>query len=82
MFVNVQLTDRPPALNEKYPVVIFTHGDDYKLGDAQMYAGHILAKKEVVVITFNYRLGALGQSLAGIDGILWCRVGTGDSGWV
>ena len=55
-----QLTDRTEAENRGYPVVVFIHGEDYKLGDAQLYAGHILAKKEVVVVTFNYRLGALG----------------------
>ena len=33
------------------------------MGDSMMYPGHILAKKEVVVVTFNYRLGALGNYL-------------------
>ena len=30
-------------------------------GTAQQYPGHVLATKEVVVVTFNYRLGALGK---------------------
>ena len=41
--------------------MVFVHGEDYAAGDAMMYAGHILARKEIIVITFNYRLGALGK---------------------
>ncbi len=41
--------------------MVFVHGEDFKLGDSQLFPGHILAKKEVLVITFNYRLGALGK---------------------
>ena len=42
--------------------MVFIHGEDFAAGDAMMYAGHVLAKKEVVVITLNYRLGALGKT--------------------
>ena len=57
----LQFTDRSDERNRNYPVMVFIHGEDYKLGDAQLYPGHVLAKKEVVVVTFNYRLGALGE---------------------
>ncbi len=58
---SLQLTDRPREKNKDFPVLVFVHGMDFKLGDAQLYPGHILARKEVLVVTFNYRLGALGR---------------------
>ena len=42
--------------------MVYVQGEDFKNGDSMMYPGHILARKEVLVVTFNYRLGALGQS--------------------
>lgn len=41
--------------------MVFVHGEEFRLGDSQLFPGHVLAKKEVLVITFNYRLGALGK---------------------
>jgi len=55
------LTDRPEFINRKYPVLVFIPGEDYKNGDSMMYPVHLLAHKEVLVVTFNYRLGALGM---------------------
>ena len=40
--------------------MVFVHGEDYKFGDAMLYPGHIIGQKEILVVTFNYRLGALG----------------------
>jgi len=56
-----QITDRPDNRNRDYAVLVFVHGNDFKWGDAVLYPGHILARKEVLVVTFNYRLGALGR---------------------
>ena len=47
--------------NDFHPVIVFVHGDDYKIGDAMLTPGHVVAKREVIVVTFNYRLGALGS---------------------
>jgi para-nitrobenzyl esterase len=47
--------------NKDYPVLVYVHGEDYKTGDALLTPGHVIAKKEVIVVTFNYRLGALGM---------------------
>ena len=30
-------------------------------GASQQYPGQVLATREIVVVTFNYRLGALGK---------------------
>ena len=56
-----QVTDVPAWRNHNYPVLLFIHGENFNLGDSQLYPGHILAQKEIIVVTFNYRLGALGM---------------------
>ncbi|XP_070581595.1 acetylcholinesterase-like [Ptychodera flava] len=49
--------------SNRYPVMVFIQGGGYILGGdfLPLYNGEVLAyKKQVVVVTFNYRLGALG----------------------
>ncbi|XP_077979544.1 fatty acyl-CoA hydrolase precursor, medium chain-like [Glandiceps talaboti] len=55
--------------SEKFPVMAFIQGGGYEIGTAMyLYDGRILAqRKKVVVVTFNYRLGALGY-LSTMDG--------------
>ena len=55
------MTDRPERLNKNYPVLVFIPGEDYKNADSMLYPAHLLAHKEVLVVTFNYRIGALGM---------------------
>ncbi|MGH9304644.1 MAG: carboxylesterase/lipase family protein [Acidimicrobiales bacterium] len=56
------------------PVMVFVHGGSFTGGSGalSLYRGDGLASRGVVVVTFNYRLGALGwlghPSLAGEDG--------------
>ena len=45
---------------ERYPVMVFIHGGSYEVGAGRMVDGSVLAQFGVVVVTFNYRLGALG----------------------
>ena len=52
-----------PAQPGKYPVMVWIHGGAFMLGAGSydMYHGQNLAsKQEVVVVSLNYRLGALG----------------------
>ena len=57
-----------PALSGKRPVLFFIHGGGNQQGSASetingavLYTGKFLAsRKDVVVVTINYRLGALG----------------------
>ncbi|HVG12262.1 MAG TPA: carboxylesterase/lipase family protein [Flavisolibacter sp.] len=44
----------------KKPVMFWIHGGGFLGGSAKGYDGRELAKKGVVVVTINYRLGALG----------------------
>jgi para-nitrobenzyl esterase len=48
--------------NAKLPVMVWIHGGGFVIGAASQipYEGSALAKEGVVLVTFNYRLGALG----------------------
>ncbi len=50
-----------PGLHDA-PVVVFIHGGGFFVGAGSMplYSGEHLAEHDVVVVNFNYRLGALG----------------------
>lgn len=46
---------------EKYAVMVYIHGGFWESGSGNEFPAHILAaSQEVVVVTFNYRLGPLG----------------------
>lgn len=58
-FVFVQISI---GVTDQYPVMFYIHGGDLEHGASNQFPGHMLAGwGEVVVVTFNYRLGALGQ---------------------
>lgn len=45
-----------------YPVMVYIHGGDFSHGASNLFPGHMMAAfYEVVVVTINYRLGALGK---------------------
>jgi carboxylesterase type B len=42
--------------------MFYIHGGDFMRGASNLFPGHIMAAfYEVVVVTINYRLGALGK---------------------
>lgn len=52
--------DRSPMRN--LPVIVFLHGESFEWNSGNAYDGSILASYgQVIVITLNYRLGALGK---------------------
>ena len=52
--------DRFPAKN--LPVIVFLHGESFEWNSGNPYDGSVLASYgEVIVITLNYRLSALGE---------------------
>lgn len=54
-------TDETPVeYPNLYPVIVFIHGGGWTMGASQQYPGVFLAERKVVVVTFNYRLNALG----------------------
>ena len=58
-----------PALDGARPVVMWVPGGSFRIGSASLplYDGAHLAARDVVVISVNYRLGALGW--LGADGV-------------
>jgi len=53
--------------------MVFIHGGSYEVGAGRMVDGSVLAMFGVVVITFNYRLGAFGAFQSGLSGrIAYC----------
>ena len=58
--LNVWTPARSPR--ERLPVMVWIHGGGFNFGSTSMpeYDGRNLAKKGVVVVTVNYRLGPLG----------------------
>lgn len=61
LYLNVWL---PPGASagDKLPVMVWIHGGGLRNGSAStpLYAGGALARRGVIVVTTNYRLGALG----------------------
>lgn len=53
-------------LNGSVPVIVYIHGGSFSYGDARSQAGpEYLMDRDVVLVTFNYRLGALGFMAVG-----------------
>jgi para-nitrobenzyl esterase len=57
LFLNVFTTG---VTASRRPVMVWLHGGAYQSGTGNIYDGAAVAKKGVVVVTLNYRLGALG----------------------
>jgi para-nitrobenzyl esterase len=61
--VNVTTPAGPPSDPAGYPVLLWVHGGGYVQGTGSgepVGDGRALARRGLVVVTFNYRLGALG----------------------
>jgi len=50
---------------KKRPVMVWIHGGAFSLGsgDSSFYGPDYIVEKDVVLVTLNYRLGALGTLL-------------------
>ncbi|XP_063220392.1 neuroligin-2 [Bacillus rossius redtenbacheri] len=61
LYLNIYSPSVSANVAEKYPVMIYIHGGDFVRGASNTFPGHVMATfYNVVVVTFNYRLGALG----------------------
>jgi para-nitrobenzyl esterase len=60
LYLNVWTAAKSPS--ERRPVIVWTYGGAFTsgAGSLAMYNGAALAKKGVVVVTYNYRLGVFG----------------------
>ena len=60
LFLNIYAPNNQ-QVNKKYPVMIYIHGGHYTRGASNSFPGHVMAAfYDVIVVTINYRLGALG----------------------
>jgi carboxylesterase type B len=59
LFLNVWTAARGPR--ERRPVAVWLHGGSFIIGTGALYDGAALARRGVVVVTINYRLGAFGM---------------------
>lgn len=61
LYLNIFTPYAKPRTSRLFPVIIHIHGGKYEHGSGNAFPGHMLAaSQEVVVVTFNYRLGVLG----------------------
>lgn len=53
--------------------MVFIHGGGYIAGSSSqlMYGPDLLMQKDIVLVTFNYRLGALGKDVYDRGGITY-----------
>lgn len=60
LFLNVWTPAKKAA--ERHPVLVYIHGGGFNEGSGEvlMYDGEQLARKGIVVVTINYRVGVLG----------------------
>jgi para-nitrobenzyl esterase len=60
LYLNIWTGAKSPS--ERRPVIVWTYGGAFTsgAGSLAMYNGEALAKKGVVVVTYNYRLGVFG----------------------
>jgi carboxylesterase type B len=50
--------------------MVYIHGGGWLSGEGSKYQPNYLLDKDVVLVTFNYRLGALGKQLHFVSGCL------------
>lgn len=70
LFINVFVPATLPNPNQNLPTMVWIHGGGYLVGSSAepLYDGRVLATEEgVIVVTLNYRLGALGFLSTGSD---------------
>lgn len=61
LYLNVYSPNTGAGVAQKYPVMVYIHGGDFSHGASNTFPAHVMAAfYNVVVVTINYRLGALG----------------------
>ncbi|KAI4483690.1 hypothetical protein M0804_007950 [Polistes exclamans] len=61
LYLNIFSPDIGSGLAQPYPVMLYIHGGEFTHGASNLFPAHILAAfYDVVVVSINYRLGALG----------------------
>ncbi|XP_075211793.1 carboxylic ester hydrolase-like [Lycorma delicatula] len=58
LYLNVYTPDSKKP--KHYPVMVFIHGGGFTCGSSNLYGPEYILDKDVILVTINYRLGALG----------------------
>jgi len=63
LYLNVFTPTSKPETSTAYPVLVFIYGGAFMGGSSNTsgYAPDFLLDKEAIVVTFNYRIGPLGN---------------------
>ncbi|OXA56057.1 esterase E4 [Folsomia candida] len=87
LFLNVFTPQLPSGKNKRspnsisstngLPVMVFIFGGGYYVGGGDLYGGKYLIDQDVILVTFNYRLGAFGFLNSG-DGQVGGNMGMKD----
>lgn len=63
LYLNIFTPSVESNVAKLFPVMLYIHGGEYNHGASNLFPGHMLAGfYNVVVVSINYRLGALGTS--------------------
>ncbi|KAF5307861.1 hypothetical protein FQR65_LT06593 [Abscondita terminalis] len=60
LYLNVYTPEIKSSGNGGLPVMFYIHGGGWMCGSANIYGPEVLLDQDVVLVTINYRLGALG----------------------
>jgi len=60
LYLNIWTPPNISSNTSNYPVLVFIHGGAFIEGAGSDYDGSVLASQNIIVVTLNYRLGALG----------------------
>lgn len=52
--------NEPLQQQQLLPVMVYIHAESYENGDSSLYGSEKLLDQNIVLVTFNYRLGILG----------------------
>ncbi|XP_051154447.1 uncharacterized protein LOC127277388 [Leptopilina boulardi] len=52
--------NNPKSTDKLIPVMVWIHGGSFLTGTGNMYGAQYLLEKNIILVTFNYRLGILG----------------------
>lgn len=71
LYLNVYTPAGHAARRQRLPVMVWLHGGAFQQGGARRpeYDGRRLAERGTIVVTLNYRLGALGFLVSSPDGL-------------
>ncbi|VDK60545.1 unnamed protein product, partial [Cylicostephanus goldi] len=67
LYLNVFSPTPYQYTNDTYPVIVFIHGGDFQSGGGSDYPQQAIldnfVSRKIIFVTFNYRLGPLGESV-------------------